>query len=114
MKRVEAIIRPDRLGEVSSFLEAAGLFGFTIVDVRGHGRSPERAGEYRGHTYELLLTHKLLITLFVEDEEVDAAVRAIARGAATGVVGDGLVAVSDMTTMYRITPANAGAAPVES
>lgn len=103
MKRVEAIIRPERLGEVAALLEENGLHGFTISDVRGHGRSPERTGEYRGNAYEMLVTHKLLVSLFVEDAEVDVAVGAIAGGAATGQVGDGLVAVSEVTSMYRIS-----------
>jgi nitrogen regulatory protein P-II 1 len=102
MKRVEAIIRSERLGEVAACLEAAHLAGFTISDVRGHGRAPERAGEYRGQTYEMLVTHKLQITLFVEDDEIDAAVAAISSGAATGTVGDGLIAVSPVDSMYRI------------
>ena len=103
MKRIEAIVRPDRLGEIASYLEGAGLSGFTISDVRGHGRAPERTGEYRGHSYELLVTHKLLVTVYVEDNEVDAACAAISQGAATGQVGDGLIAVSDVVTMYRIS-----------
>jgi nitrogen regulatory protein PII len=54
----------------------------------------------------MLVTHKLLVAVFVEDSEVKAAVGAIAGGASTGQVGDGLIAVSDMETMYRITPQN--------
>ena len=103
MKRIEAIIRSERLGEVAALLAESGLAGFTISDVRGHGRSPEKTGEYRGNSYEMLVTHKLQICLFVEDEEVEKAVGAIAGGAATGQVGDGLVAVSDVTAMYRIS-----------
>ncbi|MGZ4714124.1 MAG: P-II family nitrogen regulator, partial [Acidimicrobiia bacterium] len=94
-------------GEVASLLEQKGLSGFTISDVRGHGQSPERTGEYRGHSFEMLVTHKLLIQLFVEDDEVDVAVTAIAAGASTGQLGDGLVAVSEVTTMYRISTATA-------
>ena len=105
MKRIEAIIRPDRLGEVAACLEAAGLSGFTISDVRGHGRAPSGAGEYRGHTYELLVTHKLLVTVYVEQDEVDKAVSAISAGASTGQVGDGLIAVSAVDSMYRISGA---------
>jgi len=105
VKRVEAIIRPERLGEVAALLGEAGLHGFTISDVRGHGRAPEKTGEYRGNAYEMLVTHKLLVSLFVEDDEVEDAIGAIAGGAATGQVGDGLVAVSEVATMYRITGA---------
>jgi len=103
MKRVEAIIRSERLGEVAACLEAAHLSGFTISDVRGHGRAPERTGEYRGHSYELLVTHKLQITLFVEDDEIEKAVAAISSGASTGEIGDGLIAVSSVDSMYRIS-----------
>jgi nitrogen regulatory protein PII len=102
MKRVEAIIRSERLGEVAACLEVAGLSGYTISDVRGHGSAPSSAGEYRGHSYELLVTHKLLVTVFVETDEVDAAVRAINAGAATGQVGDGMIAVSSVDAMFRI------------
>jgi nitrogen regulatory protein P-II 1 len=102
VKRVEAVIRSERLGEVAACLDAAHLSGFTISDVRGHGRAPERSGEYRGHSYEMLVTHKLQITLFVEDDEIDAAVAAISSGAATGEIGDGLIAVSSVDSMYRI------------
>jgi nitrogen regulatory protein P-II 1 len=109
MKRVEAIIRPERLGEVASLLEQKGLFGFTISDVRGHGRSAERSGEYRGHSFEMLVSHKLQIQLYVEDDEVEAAVSAIAGGATTGQVGDGLIAVSEVATMYRISAVPTGA-----
>jgi nitrogen regulatory protein P-II 1 len=110
MKRVEAIVRSERLGEIAACLEAAHLSGFTISDVRGHGRAPERTGEYRGQTYEMLVTHKLQITLFVEDDEIDRAVAAISSGAATGEVGDGLIAVSSVDTMYRISASPQGAA----
>ena len=108
MKRVEGIIRPDRLGEVASLLEASGLTGFTMIDVRGHGQLI-RKGEYRGQSFEMLVNHKLLIVVFVEDDEVEVAVRAIVGGASTGEVGDGLVAVSDVVGMYRITAAASAA-----
>lgn len=112
MKRVDAIIRSDRLGEVAACLALAGLSGYTISDVRGHGRAPSGAGEYRGHTYELLVTHKLLVTVFVETAEVDKAVRAITAGGSTGQVGDGMIAVSPVEAMYRISAAtNDGPAP---
>jgi len=67
MMKVEAIFRPDRLETVSAALETAGYSGFTIMDVRGHGQSPEKVGEWRGQTYELHVTHKLQIEIIVEE-----------------------------------------------
>ena len=105
MKRIEAIIRPERLAEVAGTLEANGLAGFTISDVRGHGNTREQTGEYRGNSYEMLVAHKLLVTIIVEDDEIDIAVAAISSGAATGRVGDGLITVSDLTAVYKISAA---------
>src|SRR3954467_9618336 len=102
MKKVEAVFRPDRLEAVSASLEAAGYGGFTIADVRGHGQSPEKVGEWRGQTYELAVAHKLQVTIIVEDDEVVAAVEAVVAGAYSGNLGDGLITVSDVVAVYNI------------
>jgi nitrogen regulatory protein PII len=102
MKKVEAVFRPDRLDAVSASLEAQGFNGFTIIDVRGHGQSPEKQGEWRGQTYELHITHKLLVEIIVEDGEVDAVVAAIIAGAQTGQVGDGLISVTELSAVFSI------------
>src|SRR3954452_19064155 len=102
MKKVEAVFRPDRLDAVSASLETAGYGGFTILDVRGHGQSPEKVGEWRGQTHELHITHKLLVEIIVEDAEVDAVVSAIIAGAQTGQVGDGLISVTELSAVFSI------------
>jgi nitrogen regulatory protein PII len=100
MKKVAAVFRPDRLVAVSQQLEAAKFGGFTVTDVRGHGQSPERVGEWRGQTYELHVTHKLMVEVIVEDNEVDAAVKAILSGAHTGAVGDGRNTRAHQTAVF--------------
>ena len=104
MKRVEAIFRPERLDHVIAALDEAGFEGFTIQDARGHGRSPERIGEWRGVPYEVTVTHKLAITVIVEDDEVEKVAVAISRGASTGALGDGLIAVTDLVAAFPIRP----------
>jgi nitrogen regulatory protein P-II 1 len=102
MKRVDAIFRPEKLESVAASLDGAGFHGFTITDARGHGRSAESVGEWRGVAYEMLVTHKLQISVIAEDDEVEAVARAIAQGAATGAVGDGLITVIDLAAVYPI------------
>ncbi len=102
MKRIEGIFRPYRLQNVAAALDAAGFHGFTIVDARGHGRAADKVGEWRGVAYEMLVTHKLAITVIADDTEVDAVVRAIASGATTGAVGDGLITVTELSDVYQI------------
>lgn len=111
MKRVEAIFRPERLGELSAHLEGRGFSGFTISDVRGHGQSPERRGEWRGQTYELHVTHKLQIQIIVEDTEVPTVIEAIIAGARTGKIGDGLITVTDLVAVVPIRAGANGSTP---
>jgi len=106
MKRIEAIFRPERLDNVIAALTEAGFEGFTIQDARGHGRSPERVGEWRGVPYEVTVTHKLAIPVIVEDEEVEKVSAAISRGASTGALGDGLIAVTDLVAAFPIRKPN--------
>jgi nitrogen regulatory protein PII len=110
LKRIDAIVRPERLDFVIESLNEAGFHGFTIADARGHGRSPERVGEWRGVPYEMLVTHKLSIAVIVEDDEVEGAVNAICRGGATGALGDGLVTVTELVAVFPIRAQAAGAA----
>ena len=110
MKMVEAIFRPERLDYVVESLDEGGFHGYTIQDARGHGRSPEKQGEWRGVPYEMRVTHKLLITVIVEDDEVDKVAGAIARGASTGSLGDGLITVTELVAVYPIRTPNGATA----
>jgi nitrogen regulatory protein P-II 1 len=102
VKRVDAIIRPERFDNVAAILEEEGFSGFTISDVRGHGQSPEKVGEWRGQKYELHVTHKLQISMIVEDGEVQDVVKAIISGARTGALGDGLITVTEVAAVYSV------------
>jgi len=110
MKQVHAVFRPERLDHVVGSLNEAGFDGFTISDARGHGRSPERVGEWRGVPYEVSVTHKLEIRVIVEDDEVEKAANAIVRGAATGNLGDGLITVTELLSVFPIRATNGAVA----
>ena len=109
MKKVSAIIRPERLDSVQSLLEQSGFSGYTVADVRGHGQSPAAKGEWRGATYELHVAHKLSIEVIVDDDEVDACVRVVIAAATTGSVGDGLVTVTPLEAVFSIRAGLPGA-----
>jgi nitrogen regulatory protein PII len=103
MKRIEAIVRPEKVDAVAAALDAAGITAFTIADVRGHGQAPDRVGEWRGVKYELLVTHKVAVTVLVDDDEVERAVLAVAGAATTGAAGDGLITVSPVDAVHVIS-----------
>ena len=105
MKRVQAVIRPERLDAVQHRLAEAGFVGVMVYDVRGHGSDDQAtAGEYRGVAFSMSVKHKLLVDVLLEDDEVASAVAAIQSGGASGKPGDGLIFVADVAGMYPVDP----------
>ena len=102
MKRVQAVIKPERLAPVQHKLAEAGFIGIIVHDVRGHGSEAEPSGEYRGVVFAMTVKHKLFIDLLVEDDEVAAVVAIIRDQAKTQEHGDGLVFVLDCAAAYPI------------
>lgn len=102
MKRVQAIIRPDKLEPVQHKLAEAGFIGLMVHDVRGHGSETEQSGEYRGVPFAMTVKHKLLIDLLVDDEEVASVVAVVRASAGTGMPGDGAIFVMDVGAVYPI------------
>ena len=102
MKKIEAIIRPEKLNQVKAALEAMDLKGMTVHEVQGRGEQKglefiNRAGKYR-----VDLLPKVLVTIVVPDNEVDRIVTGIVESARTGEMGDGKVFISPVERCVRI------------
>ena len=102
MKRLQAVIRPERLDDVQAGLAAAGFDGFMVHDIRGHGSEGTPSGEWRGVAYSMAIRHKMLVDVLVEDEEVARAAAAIKAGASTGQPGDGMIFVVDVVQVIPL------------
>src|SRR5436189_201184 len=89
MKKVEAIIRPERLQEVQDALDDLGVSGLTVTEVKGCGRQKGYTEQYRGSRVNISLLPKLKVESVVSNEVVDKAVDAIVGAAYTGEIGDG-------------------------
>ena len=111
LKLVTAIIRPERLGDVSEALNQLELVGgFTVSDVRGNGRSSTSTRFYRGIPYVIRLACELKIEIIVPENRVDEIMAAILEHARTGRVGDGKIWVTDVATVVRIRTGERGLA----
>jgi nitrogen regulatory protein PII len=108
MKLVTAIIKPFKLDEVKAALQAAGIGGLTVSEVRGFGRQGGHTETYRGAEYQIDFVPKVAIDLVVDDEMADAAVDAIVRAAASGKIGDGKVWVTPVERIIRIRTGEEG------
>jgi nitrogen regulatory protein P-II 2 len=93
MKLVMAIVRPNKVDDVTTALEQLSVPGLTVTEVRGHGRQRGHTAMYRGKEYDLHLLPKVKIETVLPNHLVDSAVEAIEAAARTGEVGDGRVFV---------------------
>jgi nitrogen regulatory protein P-II 1 len=114
MKRIEAIIRPERLQVVKEALEEIGYPGMTITDVKGHGIQKGVMEQWRGRQYKVEFLPKLWLLIVVDDAHAEKVVDTILENAATGEVGDGKIFVStiDEAITVRTRERQGNAAPV--
>jgi len=108
MKKIEAIIRPDKFEDVKAALKEAGYGGLTVTEVEGHGLQKGLTQQWRGRQYKVELLPKVKLEIVCPDREKDKIVRAIMESAQTGQVGDGKVFVYDIAEAYRISSGESG------
>ena len=108
MKRIEAIVRPEKLQEVKTALVEIGATGMTLEDVRGFGRQKGQTSTYRGISYTVEFLTKKRLVLVVADTQLEAVLQTIAKSAATGTIGDGKIFVSPVDEAIRIRTGETG------
>jgi nitrogen regulatory protein P-II 2 len=102
MKLVIAIIKPFKLEEVRQALDAIGIEGLTVTEVKGYGRQKGHTEIYRGAEYEVTFVPKLKLEIAVPSDLADKAVEAISATAKTGQIGDGKIFVTPIEHSVRI------------
>ena len=102
MKKIEAIIRPHLLESVKDALQALGVQGLTISEVKGFGRQKGHTEVYRGSEYKVEFVPKLKLEVVLDDEIVDQAVEAVIKTARTGKFGDGKIFIFPVEEAIRI------------
>jgi len=112
MKKIEAIIRPERLEYVKAALEEKGIVGMTITEVRGRGRQKGMKIQFRGREMEIDTLPKVKIEVVVSDEVVDTVVNTIVEAARTGSVGDGKIFVIPVEKVVRVRTGEEGDAAI--
>ncbi len=108
MKKIEAIIKPHKLDEVKEALNALGVAGMTVTDVRGYGRQKGHTEVYRGAEYTVDFVPKVKIELVVDDSIAQAAEDAIIAAARSEKIGDGKVFTYDVEGAVRIRTGERG------
>jgi len=110
MKLVTAIIKPFKLEDVKSALEAYGIHGLTLSEASGYGRQRGHTEVYRGAEYTVDMVPKVRIEVLVEDDDASAVVDVITKSAQTGRIGDGKVWTVPVESVVRVRTGERGPA----
>jgi nitrogen regulatory protein P-II 1 len=102
LKKIEAIIREDKVNDVKDALAEIGIVGLNLFEVQGHGRQGGIQLVGRAGTYQVNMLPKIQINIILSDRNLEAAIEAILKSAYTGEPGDGIIFVYPVEEVIRI------------
>jgi nitrogen regulatory protein P-II 1 len=108
VKLVTAVIKPFKLDEVRTALEAFGVQGLTVAEVSGYGRQKGHTEVYRGAEYTVDFVPKVRLDVVVPDADAADVVDVVVKAASTGQIGDGKVWVTAVDEVVRVRTGERG------
>lgn len=108
MKLITAVVKPFKLDDIKSSLQALGVKGMTVSEASGFGRQKGHTEVYRGAEYTVDLVPKVRLEVIVDDADVESVLDAIVKSANTGSIGDGKVWVSPIDQIIRVRTGERG------
>ena len=102
LKKIEAIIREDKVTDVKDALAEIGIVGLNMFEVRGHGRQGGIQLVGRAGTYQVNMLPKIQINIVLSDRNLEDAIEAILKSAYTGEPGDGIIFVYPVEEVIRV------------
>jgi nitrogen regulatory protein P-II 1 len=108
MKLVTAVIKPFKLDDVKTALEAFGVHGMTVSEASGYGRQRGHTEVYRGAEYTVDLVPKVRIEVLVDDGDAADVIDVVVKAAQTGRIGDGKVWSVPVETVVRVRTGERG------
>jgi len=108
MRLVTAVLKPFKLDEVKTALEAFGVQGMTVSEVQGFGRQRGHTEVYRGAEYTVSFVPKVRVEVLVDDADASDVVDVIAKAAQTGSIGDGKVWSTQVDEVVRVRTGERG------
>ena len=112
MKKIEAIIKAEKLDEVKEALNKVGIHGMTATEIRGFGRQKGHVEVYRGTEYKVAFLPKIKIEVVVPDATIEEVTSTIINKAKTGKIGDGKLFLYSLEDVIRIRTGERGEAAI--
>ena len=108
MKLITAVIKPFKLDEVKSALQAFGVHGMTVSEASGFGRQRGHTEVYRGAEYTVDLVPKVRLEVLVDDNDAKDIIDVLVKSARTGRIGDGKVWSVPVDEIVRVRTGERG------
>jgi len=108
MKKIEAIIREEKLDDVKAALEKIGITGLNVSEVKGRGQQKGISLQWRATAYTVDMLPKLRLDVVVKDADAEKAVKVIRENAYTGKIGDGKIFVLPVEQAIRVSTGERG------
>ncbi|MEZ0536680.1 P-II family nitrogen regulator [Caldicellulosiruptoraceae bacterium PP1] len=108
MKKLEIIIRPEKLEELKEILNSIGIAGMTVSMVSGCGKQKGRKGVYRGTEYSINLLPKVKVEVVVSDKIVETIIEKVISTVRTGEIGDGKIFIYDVYDVVKVRTGERG------
>ncbi len=102
LKKIEAIIREDKVNDVKEALRQIGIVGLNLFEIRGHGRQGGVILAGRSGTYQVDMLTKIQLNIVLSEHNLEETIEAILNSAYTGETGDGLIFVYPVEEVIRI------------
>lgn len=108
MKKLEIIIRPERLDDLKAILNEHDSHGLMITNIMGYGSQRGHKQTYNGIDFDGNLLPKVKVESIVCDDVVEDIINSIIDKINTGVYGNGKIFIYDVYDAVRIRTGERG------
>lgn len=108
MKKLEIILRPEKLEDLKEVLNDIGIAGMSVSSIMGCGNQKGRKEIYRGTQVNVNLIHKLKVELIIKDDLVNETIDKVRSKINTGKIGDGKIFIYNIENAVRIRTGESG------
>jgi nitrogen regulatory protein P-II 1 len=112
VKKIEAIIRPEKLNLLREKLDAQGFSGMTATEVKGRGKQKGIVLQWRAGDYRVEFIPKMKLEVVVDDKDAETVIDLICDVAQTGEAGDGKIFVYSVEDVIRVRTKERGCTAV--
>lgn len=108
MKKLEIVIKPEKLEDLKSILDESKANGIMITNIMGYGNQKGYKQVYRGTEFNVNLLPKVKVETVIDDDVAEQIVTKVVANINTGNYGDGKIFIYDVEDAVRIRTGERG------